>query len=86
MIKFLGELVLSGGDHDGELFRVLPWEKKFIRGAFAVDGPAALSVARGNGKSALVAGIAAAVVDPEGPLHGFGAWSRDGVIAHSPVG
>ena len=31
---------------------------------------AALSVGRGNGKSALVAAIASAVVDPEGPLHG----------------
>ena len=35
-----------------------------------MKGPAALSVARGNGKSALVAGIAAAVADPGGPLHG----------------
>ena len=48
-------------------FRVLPWEKKFVSGAFAAHGPAALSVARGNGKSALVAGIAVAVVDPDWP-------------------
>ena len=33
-------------------------------------GDAALSVGRGNGKSALVAAIATAVVDPSGPLHG----------------
>ena len=45
-------------------------EKKFILGAFDVTGPAALSVGRGNGKSALVAGIACAVLDPAGPLHG----------------
>ena len=70
IIRFLGTLTLAGGDHDGELFRVLPWEKRFIRGAFSVKGPAALSCARGQGKSALVAGIAAAVVDPAGPLHG----------------
>jgi len=61
---------MSGGDRDGEPFTVLPWEAKFIRGAFRVRGPAALSVARGNGKSALVAGIASSVVDPDGPLHG----------------
>ena len=61
---------MSGGDHDGALFRILPWEKKFIRGSFATRGTAALSVARGNGKSALVAGIACAIVDPAGPLHG----------------
>ncbi len=70
LIRYLGGLRLSGGDHDGELFTVLPWERRFVRGAFAVKGPAALSVARGNGKSALVAGIATAVADPDGPLHG----------------
>ena len=70
VLGYLGGLTLAGGDHDGERFVVLPWEQKFVRGAFAVSGPAALSVARGNGKSALVAGIATAVVDPDGPLHG----------------
>ena len=70
IIRYLSELTLSGGDHDGEAFAVLPWEKKFVRGAFGAPGPAALAVARGNGKTALVAGIAAAVVDPNGPLTG----------------
>ena len=70
LIAYLGTLTLSGGDHDGSPFEVLSWESRFIRGAFRVRGPAALSVARGNGKSALVAGIASAVVDPTGPLHG----------------
>ena len=50
---------------------MLPWERRFIRGAFAAGSDdAALSVARGNGKSAVVAGLATAVVDPDGPLHG----------------
>ena len=70
LVDYLGGLVLAGGDHDGQPFAVLPWERRFVRGAFAVSGPAALSLARGNGKSALVAGIASAVVDPDGPLHG----------------
>ena len=70
LIVYLGTLTLAGGDHDGEPFTVLPWERRFVRGAFAVPGPAAMSVARGNGKSALVAGIATAVADPDGPLHG----------------
>ena len=70
LIEFLEGLTLSGGDHDGEPFAVLPWERRFVRGAFRVKGSAALSVARGNGKSALVAGIATAVVDPIGPMHG----------------
>ena len=68
--KFISGLVLTGGDHDGYLFKVLPWERRFILAAFDVDGPAALSVARGNGKSALVAGIACSLLDPDGPLHG----------------
>ena len=68
--KFISGLVLTGGDHDGYLFRILPWERRFILGAFDADGPAALSVARGNGKSALVAGIACSLLDPDGPLHG----------------
>ena len=70
LIDYIGGLVLAGGDHDGAPFDVLPWERRFIRGAFGQPGHAALSVARGNGKSALVAAIAAAVADPDGPLHG----------------
>lgn len=67
---FVGSLCISGGDADGEPFRVLPWERRFLLGAFRSDGDAALSVARGNGKTALVAAIASAVVDPLGPLTG----------------
>ena len=70
LIAYLEGLPLAGGDHDGELMDVLPWEARFIRGAFRSKGDAALSVGRGNGKSALVAGIACAVADPAGPLHG----------------
>ena len=70
LIAYLGSLVLSGGDRDGQPFTVLPWERRFVRGAFGQPGHASLTVGRGNGKSALVAGLAAAVVDPEGPLHG----------------
>ncbi|MDE0289435.1 MAG: hypothetical protein OXM88_12820 [bacterium] len=70
MIEYLGGLRLSGGDHDGSLFTVLPWQKRFIYGAFRGPGDVALSVGRGNGKSALCGGVAASVVDPAGPLHG----------------
>ena len=71
IIDYLGTLPLVGGDHDGELFEPLPWERRFVRGAFGGAKPhdAALSLARGNGKSALVAGLGCAVVDPRGPLH-----------------
>ena len=69
MIDFLGGLSLSGGDLDGEPLEVWPWESRFIRGAFSRSGDAALTIARGNGKSGLVSGIASAVIDPDGPLH-----------------
>ena len=70
LIRYLSGLTMSGGDRDGEPFTVLPWEKRLIRGAFGQPGNAAFSCGRANGKSAVVAGIAAAVVDPAGPLHG----------------
>ena len=69
-VGYLGSVRLAGGDHDGERFTVLPRERRFIRGAFRGLGDSALTVGRGNGKSALVAGIAAAMVDPDGTLHG----------------
>ena len=71
LIGWLGKLTLSGGDLDGELFTVWPWEKRFILATFGQSGNAALSIGRGNGKSAFVAALAAAVVCPGAPL----AWN-----------
>ena len=70
IVDYLKTLTLSGGDHDGDSFEVLPWERRFVLGAFSQPGDAALTVSRGDGKSCLVAGLACAVVDPDGPLHG----------------
>ena len=80
LIAFLGELVLTGGDRGGEAFTVLPWQARLIRGAFAKPGPVAFTAGRANGKSACVAGIATAVVDPAGPLHGT---RREAVVVAS---
>ena len=64
---YLAGLTVTQGRRAGERFKVLPWQRRFIRGAFAPGaGVAALSVGRGNGKTALVAGIACAAL--EGPL------------------
>ena len=64
---YLSGLTITQGRRDGERFKVLPWQRRFLRGAFAPGaGVAALSVGRGNGKTALVAGIACAAL--EGPL------------------
>ena len=70
LADYIAGLTLAGGDHDGQPFEVLGWERRFLRGAFAQPGDAGLSVARGNGKSALLAAVASAVVDPAGPLTG----------------
>ena len=65
--SYLSGLTVSQGRRAGEGFEVLPWQRRFIRGAFAPGvQSAALSVARGNGKTALLSGIAAATLD--GPL------------------
>ena len=67
VIEYVSRLQITQGRHAGNLFRVLPWQGKFIRGALAPGvAEAALSVARGNGKSTLVSGIALAALD--GPL------------------
>ena len=67
--RYIEGLTLSQGRYAGQLFKLLPWEKRFLRGAFkpgVMD--AALSLGRGCGKTTFVAGIAAATVDVDGPL------------------
>jgi len=67
LADYLGGLTVSQGRLAGERVTVFPWERRFVRGAFRPGvTSAALSVARANGKTTLVAGIAAATLD--GPL------------------
>ena len=68
-IRYLETLIIGQGRHAGKAMKVLPWQKRFIRGAFGPDnkGDAGLSVARGNGKSTLVAGLGCAAL-ADGPL------------------
>ena len=67
LIRYLSGLRVTQGRRAGEPFAVLPWQRRFVRHAFAPGvQSAALSVARGNGKTALLSGIAAATLD--GPL------------------
>ena len=67
LIAYLSTLTVTQGRRAGQPFTVLPWQARFLRGAFA-DGiqSAGLSVGRGNGKTALLAGVACAALD--GPL------------------
>ena len=66
LISYLQTLNITQGEGAGEKLRLFPWERTFIKGAFAAEGDSALSVARGNGKTALLAGVASAFID--GPL------------------
>ena len=80
IIAFLEGLHLAGGDHDCEPFKVLDWERAFIEGAFAPDAEvSALSIARGNGKSCLLAGVGIEIQQV-----GIGIW--DWAMRKSDVG
>ena len=65
IIRYCESLTVTQGPRTGERFKVLPWQKRFIKG-FVANPLSALSVARGNGKTTFLAGIAAAYLS--GPL------------------
>ncbi len=61
LIAYIESLEITQGRRAGEQFALLPWERRFLRGAFQPGvATAALPVGRGAGKSTLVAGIVAA--------------------------
>ena len=67
VIEYLGGLSVTQGAGIGRPLDLFPWERRFIRGALASGvEEAALSVARGNGKTTLVAALTCAALD--GPL------------------
>ena len=67
LIEYVSDLEITQGRLAGQYFKPLSWQKQFINEAFKPSvTTAALSVARGNGKTALLSAIAAATVD--GPL------------------
>ena len=67
VIRYLSGLTIGQGRLAGQPFRVLPWQARFLRGALRPGvAEAALSLARGGGKSTLIAGIGCAALD--GPL------------------
>ncbi len=67
IIRYLETLTVTQGRRSGELLEVLPWQSRFVRRSFRAGVQrAALSVARKNGKTTLVAGLGAASLN--GPL------------------
>ena len=66
--RYIGGLLIGQGRHAGQPFTVLPWQRRFLRGAFGQSDDAALTLGRGGGKTTLIAAIGAACVDVGGPL------------------
>ncbi len=67
VLSHVGSLITTQGRRTDKPFKILPWERRFIRGAFRRNvSDAALSEARGNGKTAFLSGVATAAL--EGPL------------------
>ena len=66
LVDYIAGLTVTQGAGAGAPFAVLPWQRRFLRGAFGVEGDVGIAIARGNGKTTLVSAIACAVVD--GPL------------------
>ncbi|MCY3701497.1 MAG: terminase large subunit [Rhodospirillales bacterium] len=65
--QYIEGLTIGQGRHAGSPFKVLPFQKRFLNGAFAAGiGEAAWSLARGGGKSTTTAAIGCAALD--GPL------------------
>ena len=66
--RYIESLVITQGRHAGERFELLSWQKRFLRGVFGTAGDAALSLARGGGKTTFIAALGAAAVDVDCPL------------------
>lgn len=65
---YISSLILGQGRYAGQPFPLHNWQRKFVRGAFSQPDDAALSLARGGGKTTFIAGLACAAVDVGGPL------------------
>ena len=66
LYDYMEGLIIGQGREAGEKLKLYPWQKRFLRGAFSQPDDAALTLARGGGKTTFVAGIACATLD--GPL------------------
>ena len=67
LVQWIGRLTVSQGRRAGEAFEVLPWQAEFLeRALLPGQYDAALSMARGNGKSTFLAAVICAAL--AGPL------------------
>ena len=63
LFSYLESLTIGQGREAGQRLQLYPWQKKFLRGAFGQPDDAALSFARGGGKTTFTAGIAYAALN-----------------------
>ena len=71
VIDYMAGLTVTQGAGIGRPLDLYPWERRFIRGALANDvEEAALSVARGAGKTTLCAGLVRGPGRPAGDAQG----------------
>ena len=70
LIKSLESCPIGDGDLRGQAFRVLPFQRRFLRGAFRPGViRAGLSTGRGSGKTGLASALCLDAVRPTGALH-----------------
>ena len=66
LAAYIETLRLCQGRYADQPFRLLPWQRRFLAGAFGQPDDAAVSLARGGGKTTFAAAIATAALN--GPL------------------
>ena len=70
LVASLEACPIGDGDLVGQPFRVLPYQRRFLRGAFRPGVMrAGLSLARGGGKTGLASALALECIRPAGTLH-----------------
>ena len=70
LISSLESAPIGDGDLLGQPFKVLPFQRTFIRGAFAPRViRSGFSAARGSGKTGLASALALDAIRPAGALH-----------------
>ena len=66
LFDYLQSLIIGQGREAGQRLQLYPWQRRFLRAAFGQPDDAALSLARGGGKTTFTSAIACAAL--AGPL------------------
>lgn len=73
LIKHIEGLPCGDGDQLGEDYRLLKYQKRFLRGAFAPGvSRAGFTLGRGGGKTGLASALGLSALCPDSPLHAPG--------------